>query len=81
METLTNSTRNRSESTSRCLRCLGDDQISLIDDALASICDGPEAFGEVRLVVEKGRLRFIRVERSFDVLRWAAERVGMGKSK
>jgi hypothetical protein len=75
METQNNPLRNRS------LNYLGDDQIAMIDDALASICEGPESFGEVRLVVEKGRLRFIRVERSFDVLRWCAERVGMGKSK
>jgi len=41
-------------------------QISMIDEALNSLGD----YGEVRLVVEKGRLRFLVTQRSFDALRW-----------
>ncbi len=46
-------------------------QVSVIDDALASLGD----YGEVRLVVEKGRLRFLVLQRSYDVLKLVAENV------
>ncbi|MDX1435444.1 MAG: hypothetical protein R3335_01445 [Anaerolineales bacterium] len=38
----------------------------MIDEALAAIHD----FGEIRLVVEKNRLRFIVTQKSFDALKW-----------
>jgi diguanylate cyclase (GGDEF)-like protein len=41
------------------------DQIAMIEDALASVGD----YGEVRLVVEKGRLRFLVLQKSVDVLK------------
>jgi hypothetical protein len=47
-------------------RFLQSNQIDMIDEALASLGE----FGEVRLVVEKGRLRFLVTQRSFDTLKW-----------
>jgi hypothetical protein len=41
-------------------------QVSMVDEALNSLGE----FGEVRLVVEKGRLRFLITQRSFDTLKW-----------
>ena len=41
-------------------------QIRMIDEALSQVGE----FGEVRLVVERGRLRFLVTEKSFDVLKW-----------
>jgi hypothetical protein len=41
-------------------------QISMIDEALNSVGE----YGEVRLVVEKGRLRFVVTNKSYDVLKW-----------
>ena len=41
-------------------------QIAMIEEALASL----GAFGEVRLVVENGRLRFVITSKSFDALRY-----------
>ena len=41
-------------------------QVSMVDEALNSLGD----YGEVRLVVEKGRLRFLITQRSFDTLKW-----------
>jgi hypothetical protein len=38
----------------------------MIDDALAQVGE----FGEVHLVVERGRLRFLVTEKSIDVLKW-----------
>jgi hypothetical protein len=40
--------------------------IQMIDEALCSLGD----FGEVRLVVEKGRLRFLVKQISYDTLKW-----------
>ncbi len=40
-------------------------QISIIDQALAQVGN----YGEVRLVVEKGKLRYIEVAHSMDVLK------------
>lgn len=45
------------------VRFLRVEQIRAIDDALQNVGE----FGEVRLVVEKGRLRYIRVEHSWDI--------------
>ena len=40
--------------------------VKMIDEALASLGD----FGEVHLIVQKGRLRFIVTQKSFDTFRW-----------
>lgn len=45
------------------IRFLRPEQIKMIDEALAAIGE----YGEVHLVVEKGHLRFVRIERSLDV--------------
>lgn len=45
---------------------LNDEQINMIDEALHSLGD----FGEVRLIVEKGRLRFVVTQRSYDAFKW-----------
>lgn len=41
-------------------------QIEMIEEALRALGE----YGEVRLVVEKGRLRFIVTQKSFDANRW-----------
>lgn len=48
------------------LKFLKPSQVRMIDEALGKIGE----FGEVRLVVERGRLRFLVTEQSFDVLKW-----------
>ena len=40
--------------------------IQMIDEALCSLGD----YGEVRLVVEKGHLRFLITQKSYDTLKW-----------
>ena len=45
---------------------LEDAQIKMIDEALSSLGE----YGELRLVVEKGRLRFLITQKSFDALKW-----------
>jgi hypothetical protein len=47
-------------------RFLSADQVAMIEEALASLGE----FGEVRLVVEKGRLRFLVTQKSFDAQKW-----------
>ncbi len=47
-------------------RFLSRQQVEMIDEALQALGD----FGEVRLVVEKGRLRFIVTQKSYDALKW-----------
>ena len=42
------------------------DQIPMVDEALNSLGD----YGEVRLIVEKGRLRFLVTQKSYDALKW-----------
>jgi hypothetical protein len=41
-------------------------QVAMIDEALAAVGD----FGEVHLIVENRRLRFVVTQRSADVLKW-----------
>jgi hypothetical protein len=41
-------------------------QIEMIDEALCSLGE----YGEVRLIVEKGRLRFLMTQKSYDTLKW-----------
>jgi hypothetical protein len=38
----------------------------MIDEALSALGD----YGELRLIVEKGRLRFLVTQKSFDALKW-----------
>jgi hypothetical protein len=54
------------------LKILEPNQITMIDEALNSIGE----FGEVRLVVEKGRLRFLVTNKSFDVLKYQPGNLG-----
>ena len=56
---------NRSDERS-FLRVLNASQVDMIDEALSAVGE----FGEVRLIVEKGRLRFVVTEKSFDVMKW-----------
>ena len=61
------SPNNDDNSTSgRPRRFLRKAQIDMLEEALASVGD----FGEVHLVVEKGRLRFLITHKSFDTLKW-----------
>ena len=48
------------------LRFLSPSQVAMIDEALSALGE----FGEVRLVVEKGRLRFVVTQNSHDALKW-----------
>jgi len=48
------------------LSFLNQSQVKMIDEALSALGD----YGELRLVVEKGRLRFIVTQKSFDALKW-----------
>ena len=59
-----NNSNNRSPYRSH--KFLRPEQIVMIDEALATIGD----FGEIRLVVEKGCLRFLVIQKSVDVLKW-----------
>jgi hypothetical protein len=54
------------DTNGKSYRFLQEHQIAMIDEALLSLGD----FGEVRLVVEKGRLRFLVTQKSFDALKW-----------
>jgi hypothetical protein len=56
----------RTISSNRLLSFLDQRQVEMIDEALAALGD----YGELRLVVEKGRLRFIVTQKSFDALKW-----------
>jgi hypothetical protein len=51
------------------LRFLRPEQLTMIDEALGGLGE----YGEVRLVVEKGRLRFIVTQKSYDVMKWSHE--------
>ena len=50
----------------RRLKFLSACEISFIDDLFSSV----GTFGEVRLRVEKGRLRFVEITKSYDALKW-----------
>jgi hypothetical protein len=47
-------------------RHLTPQQIQMIEEALCSLGD----YGELRLIIEKGRLRFITTQKSFDTQKW-----------
>ena len=53
-------------------RFLTPEQIAMVDEALCALGD----FGEVRLVVEKGRLRFVVTQKSYDALKWRPGVIG-----
>ena len=57
---------SNSQSDGNAYSFLEDEQIRMIDEALSSLGE----YGEVRLVVEKGRLRFLITQKSFDALKW-----------
>ena len=59
-------THERSSRRHDALKFLRQDQIQMIDEALANL----GSFGEVRIIVEKGRLRFLVVQKSIDALKW-----------
>jgi hypothetical protein len=48
------------------LRFMEWSQIPMVDEALSSLGE----YGEVRLIVEKGRLRFLVTQKSYDALKW-----------
>ena len=50
------------------LEFLSDSQARMIDEALTAVGE----FGEVRLVVQKGRIRYVVIEKSHDALKWEA---------
>ncbi len=47
-------------------RILDSNQVAMIEEALESLGD----FGEVRLVIEKGKFRFLVTQKSFDTQKW-----------
>ena len=62
--------RNSGDEQKRgALNFLRQAQIRMIDDALVEVGQ----FGEVRLIVTKGRLRFVVTQRSHDALKWEEE--------
>lgn len=48
------------------LRFLDLDQVGMIDEALFSL----KGFGEVRLILHKGKLRFVVMQQSHDAMKW-----------
>jgi hypothetical protein len=48
------------------LKILDFEQVSMVDEALNQVGE----YGEVRLIVEKGRLRFVVTQKSYDALKW-----------
>jgi hypothetical protein len=56
----------KSFKSSRLLTFLDQRQVKMIDEALSALGD----YGELRLIVEKGRLGFVVTQKSFDALKW-----------
>jgi len=48
------------------LTFLNPGQVLMIDEALNALGE----YGEVRLIIEKGRLRFLVTQKSIDALKW-----------
>ena len=65
-ETLLPNDQKANSSDPKPLKFLGRSQVEMIDEALAALGQ----FGEVQLVVEKGRLRFVVTKNSYDALKW-----------
>ncbi len=63
---MSTNTLQKNGNTRPGLTFLGPEQILMIDEALAALGD----FGEIRLVVERGQLRFVITEKSVDALKW-----------
>ena len=59
------------------LKFLSPAQVEKIDEAMANL--GP--WGEIRLVVQKGRLRFLVTQQSHDALLWEGKRDGPPEAK
>ena len=57
---------NSTQPQVRSVHKLSGEQVLMIEEALSSVGD----FGEVRLVVEKGKLRFLVTQRSIDAIKW-----------
>jgi hypothetical protein len=57
---------NPTDRQDNSMNFLNQRQIEMIDEALSGLGE----FGEVRLVIEKGRLRFIVTQKSVDALKW-----------
>ncbi len=64
--------RNRSDRTRDLIETgnLPPSQVQMIQEALIAVGD----FGEVRLVVEKGRIRYIIIQKSLDALSWQVDK-------
>ena len=56
----------RQATNSQLLSFLDQQQVIMIDEALSTLGE----YGELRLIVEKGRLRFLVTQKSFDALKW-----------
>ena len=57
------------------VRNLSNAHIQMIDEALATVGE----FGEVHLVVNKGRLRFLITQKSYDALKYRPGGISEGK--
>ena len=55
-----------SDNNSYALKFLDFAQIPMLDEALHAIGD----YGELKLIVERGRLRFVVTQKSYDALNW-----------
>lgn len=62
----TSETQGPERRTRSSLKFLAPNQVMMIDEALATLGD----YGEVRLIIEKGRLRFLVTQKSHDALKW-----------
>ena len=63
------STGNQNQEAAKGLKFLSPHQVRMIDDLLSSV----GKYGEVRLQVKDGRLRFASRTESMDALRWERE--------
>jgi hypothetical protein len=67
MEKETHQTTSQTESHAwHSLKFLNFLQIQMIDEALSAVGE----YGEVRLIMQKGRLRFVVTQNSHDALLW-----------
>ena len=66
MQNLASSSKISLDSETNGTSMLSSSYIQMIEEALASLGD----YGEVRLVVERGRLRFLITQKSYDILKW-----------
>jgi len=57
------------------LKNLSEAQVRMIDEALDAVGE----FGEVHLIVQKGRLRFLVTQKSFDALKYRPGGISGGK--